>query len=167
VVGSANAGPDARQRHHPEASKDSDRTRHVTARRLAMVAATAFLTINIWTGAPLAALWIGSQASNQRVLSMGAVAVVLLVLAVLVVLIALALTWLSNSYDELIGRPPGEHRATWLRSMRAEERTHVASKVGVTALERVVMASVYIAVLALIVWLAFFAGSMVPSGLRG
>ena len=141
--------------------------RHAMAKRLSMVAATAFLTINIWTGAPILALWVGSESSDQNALSMAAVGVVLLVLAVLVVLIALALTWLTNSYDELIGRPPGEHRATWLRSMRAEERSHVASKVGITALERVVMVSVYLATLTLVVWLIFFAGSMAPSGLRG
>ncbi len=81
------------------------RARFVNAKRLGIAAATAFLTINIWTGAPLFALWVGSEFSDHKVLSMAAVLVVLLVLAVLVVVMALALTWLSNTYDELTDDP--------------------------------------------------------------
>lgn len=136
------------------------------AERLGIVAACAFLSINIWTGAPLLALWVGSESSGQQVLDMAAVAVVVLVLAVTVLVMAVALTWLSNRYDALIGRPPGERRATWLRSARGEERGHMSSKVGVTVVERIVVISVWAAVIALLVWLVFFAGSMAPSGLR-
>lgn len=132
------------------------------AKRLGLVGATAFLTINIWTGAPLAALWVGSAVSDQNMLSMTSLYVVVIALAVFVFAIALALTWLSNTYDELVGRPPGERRLSWLRSMRAEEKGHVSTKVGITALERIVMSCVYLAVIALVVWLLFFAGSMVP-----
>jgi hypothetical protein len=135
-------------------------------KRLGIVAACAFLSINIWTGAPLLAVWVGSQFSGEQTLDMAAVAVVVVVLAVTVLTMAVALTWLSNKYDELIGRPPGERRATWLRSVRAEERGHMSSKVGVTVVERIVMASVWLAVVALLVWLVFFAGSMAPSALR-
>ena len=138
----------------------------MTAKRLGMVAAVAFLSINLWTGAPLLALWVGSLASDHSMLSMGAVGVVLLVLAVSVTTIAIALTRLNNAYDELIGRPPGERRATWLRSARAEPG-HVPSRIGVTAVEHVVVASVYLAVISLLIWLVFFAGSMAPTGLRG
>ena len=132
-----------------------------------MAAATAFISINLWTGAPLLALWAGSQVGDQAVLSMTAVFVVLLVLAVLLAAMAVALTWLNNTYDELIGRPRAERRVPWLRSMRAEPEGHVASRVGITALERIVMLSVYLAVLTLLLWLVFFAGSMVPGSLRG
>jgi hypothetical protein len=58
-------------------------------------------------------------------------------------------------------------RAPWLRSMRAEPEGYISSRVGITALERIVMAGVYLAVITLVVWLVFFAGSMVPSGWRG
>ncbi len=128
----------------------------VTMSRLSIVGASAFLSINLWTGFPLAALWVGSVASGHSVLSMKAVIVVLLVLALLVVAAAFALTWLSNTYDRLIERPQGEARATWLRSMRAEPG-HVSSRVGETAVERVVMVSVYLAVLTFLVWFLFFA----------
>jgi hypothetical protein len=132
-----------------------------------MAAATAFISINLWTGAPLLALWVGSQASDQTVLSIKAVFVVLLVLAALLAAMAVILTWLSNTYDELIGRPQTERRMPWLRSMRAEAEGHISSRVGITTLERIVMISVYIAVITLLIWLVFFAGSMVPNGLRG
>ncbi len=39
-------------------------------KRVTMAAATAFLSINIWTGAPLLALWVGSRVVGQTVLSM-------------------------------------------------------------------------------------------------
>lgn len=133
-----------------------------TLKRVTMVAVTAFLSINIWTGAPLLALWVGARVSGQTVLSMTAVFAVVIVLAVLVFAMGVAIAWLNNRYDELIGRAEGERRSPWLRSMRAEAEGHVSARVGVTALERVVMASVYLAVLTLLVWFAFFSGPPVP-----
>jgi len=41
---------------------------------------TAFITANLWTGAPLLAPWAGSQVVGKRALSMAAVGVVLAVL---------------------------------------------------------------------------------------
>ena len=129
-----------------------------------MAAATAFLAINIWTGAPLLALWLGSQVSGKTVLSMKAVIVVVVVLAVLVVVLAIALTWVNNTYDELIGRPRAEPRASWLRSMRGDSQANVSGRVGETAPERIVMMSVYIAVIALVVWFFFFAHTSLSAG---
>src|SRR5271166_5172746 len=40
-------------------SAPADRPRRLLLKRTAMVAATAFLSINLWTGAPLLALWVG------------------------------------------------------------------------------------------------------------
>jgi hypothetical protein len=137
--------------------------RLVMLKRLAMAAASAFLSINLWTGAPLLALWVGSHSSNNTVLSMQAVFVVVLVLAVLVFAMALALAWLDNAYDELVGRPRTERRMPWLRSMRAEAEGHISARVGITLLERIVMTSVYLAVITLLVWFFFFAGSSMPN----
>ena len=135
----------------------------MTLKRVTMAAATAFLSINIWTGAPLLALWVGSRVVGQTVLSMKAVFVVVLVLAVLVFALAAALSWLNNIYDELIGRPRTERRSPWLRSMRAEAEVHISSRVGITMLERIVMTSVYLAVITLLIWFFFFAGSPLPN----
>jgi hypothetical protein len=136
--------------------------RSPVAKRIAMVAATAFLSINIWTGAPLLALWVGARVSGQTVLSMKAVFAVVIVLSVLVFAMGVAIAWLNNRYDELIGRAGSERRSPWLRSMRAEAEGHISARVGVTALERVVMASVYLAVLTFLIWFAFFSGPAYP-----
>jgi hypothetical protein len=137
--------------------------RSVKLKRVAMVAVTAFLSINIWTGAPLLALWVGARVAGRTTLSMTAVFAVVAVLSVLVFAMGVALAWLNNRYDALIGRAESERRSPWLRSMRAEAEGHVSARVGVTALERVVMASVYLAVLTLLVWLAFFSGPAFPN----
>jgi hypothetical protein len=150
-----------------QATAPGDSPRFMTLKRVTMAGGTAFISVNLWTGAPLLALWVGSQVGDQSTLSMTAVFVVLLVLAALVAAMAVALTWLNNTYDELIGRPRIERRVPWLRSMRAEAEGHISSRVGETALERIVMISVYIAVIMLLIWLVFFAGSMVPSQVRG
>ena len=48
-----------------QATEQRSRPRFVAFKRLAMAAATAFVSINIWLGAPLVALWVGSQVSDQ------------------------------------------------------------------------------------------------------
>jgi hypothetical protein len=147
--------------HGPRQAGESPR--FVTLKRTAIAGAGAFLSINIWTGAPLLALWVGSHVSDDTVLSMKAVFVLVLVLASLVFAMAVALTWLSNTYDELVGREHSERRSPWLRSMRAEAELHVSARVGTTLLERIVVASVYLAVSTLLVWFVFFAGSPLPN----
>ncbi|MGA2320560.1 MAG: hypothetical protein ABSG95_07430 [Solirubrobacteraceae bacterium] len=127
-----------------------------------MAGATAFISVNIWTGAPLLALWIGSRVVGQSTLSMAAVGVVVVVLAVLVFGMAVALTWLNNIYDELSGRSRPERRARWLRSMRAEAEADIGQRAGVTALERIVVINVYLAVISLVIWYVFFAGPPSP-----
>jgi hypothetical protein len=138
--------------------------RHVALKRVALAAATAFVTVNIWTGCPLLALWVGAQVEGERSLSMAAVGVVVVTLAALVFAMAVGLAWLNNTYDELIQRPRAERRATWLRSMRAEEEGHVSQRVGITPLERIVMINVYVAVIALATWWVFFAGPPLVAG---
>jgi hypothetical protein len=145
------------------AAEHEDTPAFMTLKRVALAAATAFITVNFWTGAPLLALWIGSRAVGRQTLSMGAVGVVIVVLAVLVFTMAMALTWINNVYDELVKRPRAERRAPWLRSMRGESESHVSQRVGTTVLELIVMINVYISVIALAIWYVFFAGSPLPN----
>jgi hypothetical protein len=150
--------------HSPSIDRrDAQQPRLLTLKRLGMAAATAFVTVNIWTGCPLLAVWIGSHADGTTTLSMGAVFVVLIVLAVLVFAMALLLTWLNNVYDELAGRERVERRSAWLRSMRAESEHHVSQRVGVTALERIVMVNVYVAVISLVLWYVLYAAPPAPT----
>ncbi len=132
-------------------------------KRTAIVAATAFLAVNLWTGAPLLALWVGSQVVGRQRLSMTAVFVVVVVLATLVFSMSLALAWLNREYDHLIGRSAGERRLPWLRSTRAEEGVEEPGYgVGITLLERIVMVSVYLAVICFLVWFFALAGAPTP-----
>jgi hypothetical protein len=138
--------------------------RRAVVKRAAMAAATAFLAVNIWTGAPLFSLWVGSRVVGGSVLSMTAVFVVVGVLAALVFAMALALGWLNASYNRLTGRRSGSVRLSWLRSWNDGEDDDLdGHELGVSALERIVMVSVYVAVLALLVWFFAFAGSPLPS----
>jgi hypothetical protein len=145
-------------------SRPPAQTRFLLAKRTAMVAATAFLAINLWTGAPLVALWVGSQLVRRSTLSMTAVIVVVVVLAVLVFSMSIALTWLSHEYDRLSGREEGERRLPWLRGMNGDEGIEQPGYgAGITPLERVVMVSVYLAVLAFLLWFFLLAGAPTPS----
>jgi hypothetical protein len=133
-------------------------------KRTAMVGATAFLAINLWTGAPLIALWVGSQVVGQTTLSMEAVFVVVIVLAVLVFSMALALAWLSAHYDRLTGREPGEQRLPWMRGMSGDQGIEQPGYgAGITPLERIVMVSVYLAVICFLLWFFLLAGAPTPS----
>jgi hypothetical protein len=129
-----------------------------------LLIATTLIAINIWTGAPLAALWVGSRVVGQRLLSMTAVFVVVATLALLVGAMTFALIWLSARYDQLVGRPLGKRTPVpWLRSMRAEDTDLLRSERGTTALEMIVLATTVTAVITLEIWFFFFAGSPLSS----
>jgi hypothetical protein len=135
-------------------------------KKIGLVTASALCSINLWTGAPLLAVWVGSKVQgNLNNLSMTAVFSVVVVLAALVFLLAWALTWINAKYDELTGRPAGaRHTSPWLRSMRDEREEDTRRKFGISPVERVVVASVVAAVLTFEVWFFFFAGSSLPNG---
>jgi magnesium-transporting ATPase (P-type) len=135
-------------------------------KKIGIVAASALCSINLWTGAPLFAVWVGSKVQgNLNNLSMTAVFSVVVVLAALVFLLAFILTWLNGKYDEITGRPPAARQTSpWLRSMRDERSHDVREKYGISAVERVVVITVVAAVLAFEVWFFFFAGSSLPNG---
>ena len=138
----------------------------MAVKKIGLVTASALCSINLWTGAPLFAVWVGSKVQgNLNNLSMTAVFSVVAVLAVLVFLLAMALTWLNAKYDDVSGRPPAaRHTSPWLRSMRDEREHDVREKYGISAVERVVVICAVAGVLAFEVWFFFFAGSSLPNG---
>jgi|SRR6185436_19490773 len=129
------------------------------AKRLALAAAAAFVTVNIWTGAPLVALWVGSQTAGPSGLSMTAVGVVVVVLLVLVLALTVLLTRINARYDGITGRVAERRVSPWMRSMRSERDAYAKQRQGVNAVERVVVISVSAAVIVFNVWFFFFAGS--------
>lgn len=138
--------------------------RFLGLKRVGLISASALAAINIWTGAPLLAVWVGSQVAGSSGLSMSAVFVVIVVLAAACIGLAAALSWLSARYDELTGRPPAARRTSpWLRSMRGEREQEARKRHGISAVERIVVAAVVVCVLVFEIWFFFFAGSSLPS----
>src|SRR2546429_9834389 len=81
--------------HQPQVSR---------LKRTGLLIATTLVSVNIWTGAPVLALWIGSRAVGHRALTMGAVFLVVLLLALFVGALAFLLTWLNGIYDDMVER---------------------------------------------------------------
>jgi hypothetical protein len=135
-------------------------------KKIGLVTASALCSINLWTGAPLFAVWVGSKVQgNLNNLSMTAVFSVIVVLAAMVFVLAMVLTWLNAKYDELTGRPAAARQTSpWLRSMRDEREHDVRRKYGISGVERMVVICAVAGVLAFEVWFFFFAGSSLPNG---
>jgi hypothetical protein len=132
-------------------------------KRMLLVIATALVGINTFTGAPLLAVWLGAHAQNGKVLSLQGVVTVLVVLAVLEFLLGLALTWLSQTYDRVTGRPrfAGE-TSPWQRAKRGDRVQDIRDRFGMSAPERVIAACVVLGVLVFEIWFFFLAGSSLP-----
>jgi hypothetical protein len=135
-------------------------------RRYGLAALTAFLALNIWTGSPLLALWIGSQVQGEESQpSMAAFAAVLGCLVLFSLLLYQALKRVSYAYREATGTTPRvRSHAPWLRSMRAERPEHASTKTRVSGVEQIVVVSVILAVVAFEVWFFFFSGSSIGGG---
>ena len=133
---------------------------HMRTKRLALVIATGLTAMNTWTGAPLLAVWIGSQAQGGKVLNLWGVVTVLAVLLVLELILAWILTWLNAKYDELTGRPRlAGLTSPWHRAKRGDRVQDIRARYGMSAPEKVVAACVVGGVLALEVWFFFYAGA--------
>ena len=90
--------------HREDEPRQEDEPVRVSAlKRLILLTATTLVSVNIWTGAPLLALWVGSRVVGRRSLTMGSVLLVVVLLVVFVTSMAVALTWLSARYDRLTG----------------------------------------------------------------
>jgi hypothetical protein len=135
---------------------------HLTLKRLGIVTATALVAANVWTGAPLFAVWVGSQVQHKSLVSMRGVVTVVAVMAALAFLLGWALTWLSAKYDQLTGRPAmATLTSPWHRSKRGDRVQDIRSRYGISAPEKVVVACVVAGVLAFEIWFFFFAGSSI------
>jgi hypothetical protein len=118
---------------------------------------STLLSINLWTGGPLLALWVGSQIqASSGQLTMGAVGATLGVLIAVTVVLYRLLVILNRRYDHLIGRDQTRRQTAWLRPMTAERRALQVSR-PMTAIEKVVVISAVLAFEGLLVWFFFFA----------
>jgi len=133
-------------------------------RRAALLAAMAVVAVNIWTGAPLLALWVGSRIQGTSGVSMGAVFVVVVCLAAGCIGLMRALGAVGARYDRLVGLPPAARRQQpWLRSLSGERSSEQRRRQHVSALDVVLVGTVLTGVVAFEVWFFFFSGSSLPA----
>lgn len=116
--------------------------------------------LNIPTGSPLAALWVGSLFVTSGQVGMLAVGVV----AVAMFGFSIGLVWVlgaaSARYDALTGRPGTVRRHVgWLRPMASERLDSERSRTGLTWLERLLVVTVVLTALAFELWFLFLSGS--------
>jgi hypothetical protein len=131
------------------------------AKRLALLALMSLAALNLFTGAPLLAIWVGSRVQGDSGgLSMTAVLVVIVVLA----LVCWGLIWALNAmgamHDELAGRPAGRRRQSpWMKPFNSPSGR--AQGIGLRALDKILVGAVVLAGLAFEAWFFFFAGSSI------
>ena len=130
--------------------------------RIALATLSTLVSLNLWTGGPLLALWVGSrvQAAVGH-LTMGAVGATLGVLIVETYVLYRLLIVLNNRYHALIGLKGRRPQAPWLKPMSGERRV-LEVKRPLTAIERVAVVSVVVAAELLAVWFFFFAHYSLP-----
>lgn len=118
------------------------------------------VAMNVWIGSPLAALWIGSRLQGAGAPQMGPVFVVIVLIGLFSFALAWILAQLGSAYDRSTGQVAQVHRhVAWLRSMRGERPQYPGVQAQVTALERVLITVVALAVLAFEIWFFFFSTS--------
>lgn len=129
-------------------------------KRVALVCLMAIATVNLWTGSPLLALWIGSRVQGPGPPSMLAVAVAAVALGLFSYALVRVLARIDAAYARVSGRPTSVNRhVPWLRSMRGE-RPHQQKHVGdLSPLEIVLIVTVVVVVALFEVWFFFYSPS--------
>jgi hypothetical protein len=135
-------------------------TTSLRLKRVALVCLMVLVTVNVWTGGPLLALWIGSRVQNAGPPSMLAVGVAAVSLGVISYVLVKLLAWLDTVYARVSGRPATVTRhVPWLRSMRGERPHQQKHARELSPLEVVLIATVVVVVLLFEVWFFFYSGS--------
>jgi hypothetical protein len=133
--------------------------------RTGLMVLAALATVNLWTGGPLFAIWFGSRViqGDSSQLKMESVFGIILILGIVSFGLLKLLTWSRALYDELGGVEASRRRAPWMRSMRGERDEDLHAQAPMNAIDKVVMAGVFLAVIAFEVWFFFFSGSSLPN----
>jgi len=130
-------------------------------KRFGLAALMAFLALNLWTGSPLLALWIGSRVQGDQGASMLAVFMVIVCLTAFSIGLYQALKYVMHAYQEATGTlPTVRTHAPWLRSMRGERPDYRAAA-SISGAERIVVVTVILAAAVFEVWFFLFSGSSI------
>ena len=127
--------------------------------RTVLAALTALLAVNLYTGAPLFAIWVGSHAQSGSQLRMSTVAVIIGVLCLTIAVLVFLLTRVEAAYKAVTGQKTERRVAPWLRSMRAEREAFERERHPLTGFEKALVVAVVGGIVAFEVWFFFFSGS--------
>jgi hypothetical protein len=132
----------------------------VRLKRLALLSAMGVVILNVWTGSPLLALWVGSRVQGDGGPALLPIFVVAIVMGTVSFALIRVLSVLGDRYDKLTGHVSSVRMHTpWLRSMRGERSEEMGAKVGVSGLDKMLVASVILAVALFEIWFFFFSTS--------
>lgn len=87
------------------------------ARRVALVASMGVVTLNIWTGAPLLGLWVGSKVAPDSGISMLSFFVVAAVIGAAAFILLQLLGVLQAAHARASGRELPRRQTSWLKPM--------------------------------------------------
>jgi hypothetical protein len=127
---------------------------------LMLVLLMALGSVVMWIGVPVGLIYLASRIADSAHPGAGPYLLVLIGLPVGMAIVGKCLGTLDRLHGRLTGRHEDRHRATWLRSMRAERTS--TRRGGV--LDEVMIVSVGLALVAFGVWFFGFAGSSLPTG---
>ena len=132
----------------------------VVLERIALAAASMLVSINVCTGFPVLALWIGSRAASGNIFSWIGIIAAIASLAGLATLGVLALARLSARYNKITGRSPSTRQPRpWQLSMNTARAQPERARRQTNPVEVIVVLTVVVAFELLIVWFIFFAGT--------
>jgi hypothetical protein len=118
------------------------------------------VTLNIWTGAPLLGLWVGSKVAPPSGISMLSFLVVAVVIGATAFLLLQLLGVLQAAHARASGRELPRRQTGWLKPMSgARTRGKGAVAPPLTAADYVVVGAVVLAAAAFELWFFLFAGS--------
>lgn len=131
-----------------------------SAPAVALVVLMAIGSVVMWLGVPLGLVYAASRLADSPEPSLGPYLLVIVGLPIGMAVVGKALGALDRVHTRITGAEPGAYRPGWTRSMRGERRS--TRRGGV--LDRVMIVSVAVAVVAFAVWFFAFAGSSLPGG---
>jgi len=128
--------------------------------KFGLIALMVLGSLLLWIGIPVGWLWVGSQvASESQQTGLGTYLLVLVAIVLSMIAVGKGLSKLNQVYGRVTGEDPHVRvRMPWHRSMRGDEDHRPPRQI----LDVVMVTSVGLAVLVLLVWFAFFAGSPLP-----